>query len=254
MRKVYKICFFLLFLILGLNPKGHAQKILSVMVDAGHGGKDNGTTGSFSKEKDIVLDIAKLLAEKSNGIINIQLTRDSDEFLKLDERSSNANQNNVDLFISLHCNHIHLAYVNGTEVYVYGHSNDKEHNRIVERENGTHYLDQQEYEDISFILGEIEESAFLEQSILCGDFVTEIFDKNLELKQRGLRQANFRVLKNLEMPGVLLEIAYLSNPANEKYINSRKGKQEVADALWLAIEKYHKNIQKENPTFTLNSN
>ncbi len=248
------IPFYLLLFLLALSQNSMAQDTFNVMIDAGHGGKDNGTTGSFSKEKNIVLDIAKLLANKSNETINIQLTRHSDEFIKLEERANKANSQDIDLFISLHCNHIHLSYVNGTEVYVYGHSDDQENQRIAQRENGGHNHVHIENEDLSFILGGIQESAYLQQSIKYGNLVSDVFSSDVKLKQRGLRQANFRVLKHLEMPGVLLEIAYLSNPQNETYINSSEGKNDVADAIWKTIIEYNDNLNLTDSALTITAN
>ncbi len=248
--------FFLLacFFFWALSPKCQSSFPFNVMIDAGHGGKDSGTCGAHSKEKDIVLDIAKMLQSKSNQDINILLTRTNDVFIKLEERSKLANAQHSDLFISLHCNHIHLPKINGTEIYVFGQSYEKEHQHIVDRENGGFYIENSQSEDLSFILGEIEDSAYLNASIQYGNIVTTTLENNSSLKQRGLRQANFRVLKHLEMPGVLIEIAYLSNPENEKYINSALGKEEIAEALWQTIVQYLSTNQELNPSLSINSN
>ncbi len=242
-----------LLFVLALSQNGWTQSSFRVMIDAGHGGKDRGTSGTFSKEKDIVLDIAKRLQAKTNNEVQVILTRDSDQFLKLRERSEKANAEQIDLFISLHCNHIHLAYINGTEVYVYGHSDNEDHSDIVNRENGEENIEIYENHTALFILEEISESAYLEQSLLFGTYVSKSFENDVTLKQRGLRQANFRVLKDLTMPGVLIELAYLSNPENEKYINSEKGKSDITDALWRSILQYKRSFNLQASAYSLST-
>jgi len=243
------IPFLFFFFFWALSPKITAQQTFRVMIDAGHGGKDNGTTGANSVEKDIVLDIAEKLQVKSNSEIEIILTRNSDEFIKLKKRSELANKQNVDLFISLHCNHINLSYVHGSEVYVYGSAHSHEDHSIANRENGGFNEDSETDGNMSFILQGIESSAFLEQSLTFGTQVVSAFESSTTLRQRGLKQANFRVLKFLDMPGVLLEIAYLSNPANEAYILSEKGKDAVSLAIWDSIMEYKESLPKQAELF-----
>ncbi len=247
------ISFLSLILFLALSQNALSQNTLRVMIDAGHGGKDNGTTGLNSTEKDIVLDIAKLLKAKSNSEIELFLTRDSDTFIKLKKRALLANDNSIDLFISLHCNHINLSYVNGTEVFVYSSSSEHSDHALVSRENNEMYEDYEQEVDMSFILGEMSESAYFQQSISFGEQVVLAFENQNKLKQRGLKQANFRVLKHLEMPGILLEIAYLSNPSNEAYVLSENGKIEIAEAIWESIEKYRLSII-DSPSVNLLTN
>ena len=237
-----------------LSPKSFAQDTFRVMVDAGHGGKDNGTTGAHSVEKDIVLEIATKLSEMSSSQIEIILTRQDDEFIKLNRRADMANESDVDLFISLHCNHISHSYVHGTEVYVHGSGHTHEDRNIAERENGGLYEEDEVNENMSFILNEIAESAYLEQSLTYGNQVVSSFNSSNTLHQRGLRQANFRVLRTLDMPGVLIELAYLSNAKNEEYISSEKGKTEVVEVLWNSIVMYRNSLPQSSQLFLVNSN
>ena len=213
-----------------------------IVIDAGHGGKDHGTQGSISSEKDITLNISEKLEQKfeNNPIYDIILSRNDDSFIPLNQRTQIANSNEADLFISLHCNHIHLDHIHGTEVYVMGLSTSDEHLEIVKRENEELDI---EYEDSSnemHIFNSIFQSNYLEESVRLSQYLIFEFNKRSSLKQRGIKQAGFRVLKNASMPSVLIELAYLSNIKDEKYLLSEKGQNEVVDGIYYGILQYFK--------------
>ena len=204
------------FISFGQQP----EAIKTIVIDPGHGGKDNGTSGSNSVEKDLTLEVALQLKKEINSQfpnIKVILTREQDEFISLHKRSNIANLSNADLFISLHCNHIDESYVNGSEIYILGLSKADENLQIVKRENAI-WDDQDNNEnenEESHILFSLYQNATLSSSADFGQLLEKNLTITTTLKQRGVKQAGFSVLKNATMPSVLVEIAYLSNSSSD---------------------------------------
>lgn len=231
-----------------------AYSVSKIVIDAGHGGKDPGTVGKISKEKDITLSIAKRVGDLINQNlpgVKVVYTRSDDTFIPLDERSRIANRENADLFISIHCNAAPNKSITGTETYVMGLHRSNENLDVAMRENAViTYEDEyhEKYEGYdpnsaeSFIIFTMLQNAFLEQSL---DFATIIqgdLKERAKRPDRGVRQAGFLVLWKTSMPSVLVEVGYLSNPKEEVFLNSNEGQELIASSIFRAIKAYKQKV------------
>jgi N-acetylmuramoyl-L-alanine amidase len=190
--------------------------VKKIVIDPGHGGKDPGAIAFGLKEKDIVLDIAKKLApviEKELGC-EVLLTRDSDVFISLEERTAIANSENADLFVSLHINAHTSANVRGIETYYLNLTADAGAMRVAARENST---STHQMSDLQDILSDImKNSKMSESSRLAQQVHNSILTKAKsngfgDIRNLGVKQAPFYVLIGAEMPAILIEIAFISN-------------------------------------------
>jgi N-acetylmuramoyl-L-alanine amidase len=267
MQKIYKHFLFQVFVaIIVLNPTTLLQaqeKKFKVVIDAGHGGKDSGTigTGKYKKkEKDIALAVALLVNKKLKAYNDIEpiLTRKTDVFLELYQRARIANKNKADLFISIHCNANKSKSPNGSETYVLGVHRNKANLEVVKRENAViqlesnhklHYEGYDPKHPESFISLTILQEEFLDQSILFASMIQDFFKKNNNhIKDRSVQQAGFAVLRLTYMPSVLTEIGFLSNPKEEKKLQSKKGQEEIANSIVKAILSYKRYIRINTPS------
>jgi len=226
--------------------------VFTVVIDAGHGGIDPGNVGNGYFEKKIALNIALGVGERleNNNNFKIIYTRKNDRLVNLFDRAKIANDANADLFISIHCDsHTSNAYGAGT--FVLGlHANERNF-QVSKKENSVIFLEEnytQKYDGfnpnnpesvISLVLMQEE---YLEQSITAANFIQESFVKNLKRKNRTVKQAGFIVLKYTYMPSVLIETGFLTNKAEGKYLNSKKGQKEMSNSIADAIIKYKKSI------------
>ncbi len=250
--------FFLTFLIIGLtsltlNNKNY--KVKKIVIDAGHGGKDIGCHGKRSKEAQIALAVALKLGEKiTNELKDVKViyTRDTDEFIELQERAAIANRNNANLFISIHCNSAKASHIAGSETYTMGlHTSDgnldvaKRENSVILNEDN--YLEKYNGYDpnspIAHILLANYQSAFLSQSIKFASFVEENFKDELGRNSRGVKQAGFIVLWKTTMPSSLIEIGYLTNEDDEKYLKNPVHQNDVANSIVRAIKRYKESVE-----------
>ena len=212
-----------------------AYSVSKIVIDAGHGGKDPGTVGKISKEKDITLSIAKRVGELINQNlpgVKVVYTRSDDTFIPLDERSRIANRESADLFISIHCNAAPNKGVTGTETYVMGLHKSNENLDVAMRENAViTYEDEyhEKYEGYdpnsaeSFIIFTMLQNAFLEQSLDFASIIQGDLKERAKRPDRGVRQAGFLVLWKTSMPSVLVELATLATK-EEVFLNSNEGK------------------------------
>ena len=228
------------------------NNVFTVVIDAGHGGKDPGNRGNGYFEKHIALNIALGVGERLEKDKNFKIiyTRKTDRFVDLFDRAKIANDANADLFISIHCDsHTSNAYGAGT--FVLGlHANERNF-QIAKKENSVIFLEEnytQKYDGfdpnnpesvISLVLMQEE---YLDQSINAANFIQESFVKNLKRKNRTVKQAGFIVLKYTYMPSVLVETGFLTNKSEGKYLNSKKGQKEMSNSIADAIIKYKNNI------------
>ncbi len=233
------------------------DKLDKIVIDAGHGGKDHGCSGDHSKEKFIVLDIAKrlgALVKFYHPEIEVVYTRDTDVFIPLDTRIDIANKNKADLFISIHANAIHKDYVSGTETYVMGLHRAEENLAVAKRENSA-ILMENNYEQTyggydpnspeAHILLSMYQNAYLDKSINFATKIENSFTTRTPLKSRGVKQAGFLVLRKATMPSVLIETGFLTNDLDEAYLMSEQGKDESADAILKAITQYKREVEGE---------
>lgn len=234
-----------------------AQKNFTVVIDAGHGGKDPGARGLISNEKDINLSIALKVGQKiKNQVPNatVYYTRSKDVFLTLSERSKFANDKKADLFISIHTNSSTNPAASGTETFSLGVAKTKENLEVAMTENSVILLEddyKQTYQGFdpksveSYIMFEFMQDKHMEQSISLASMVQSEF-KKCNRKDRGVQQAGFWVLKTTAMPAVLVEVGFISNKEEEKYLNSAEGQDALANAIYKAFCSFKKDFEKKS--------
>jgi len=223
-----------------------------VVLDAGHGGKDPGNLGNGYREKNIALNVVLKIGEEleKNKDIKVVYTRKTDVFIGLNERGNIANKAKANLFVSVHCNS-HNSQAYGTETFVLGiHRNDTNF-EVAKKENAVIFMEN-DYESkydgfnpnspestISILLGQEE---YLDQSILLASFIQDNFTTKLHRNNRKVKQAGLVVLHQTVMPSVLVELGFLTNNSEGRYLNSQKGQNEMANAITDAILSYKKSI------------
>ncbi len=235
-----------------------AKQPFTVVIDAGHGGKDPGAIGyNGTQEKRIVLDVAKRLKTTfKKDKIKVLLTRDKDEFLRLKQRADIANKNHADLFISLHCNAIggskkRREGVLGFTTYFLSPARTNEARAVEMFENGAlKYEEDEEDEennDLDFIVNDVIQTKFLDESNYISEQIFNSMNKNgiKKVHGTGISQAGFYVLRKAFMPAILFEMGFISNPAEEKLLNSTKHKEKIAKSLHDAIIKYKEKYYEQ---------
>ncbi len=217
--------------------------VRKIVIDPGHGGKDPGAVAFGLKEKDIVLEIAKKLApilEEQTGA-EVILTRDSDIFIPLEERTAIANANEADLFISIHINAHPLSKVHGLETYYLNLSSDPEAMRVAALENST---STHQMNDLQDILSDIMKNSKINESSRLAGFVHNSLSKGIEdiqkkdFKNLGVKQAPFYVLIGAEMPAILLELGFISNPNDSEDLKSDKFLDILASHIAKGVQSY----------------
>ncbi|WP_312406456.1 N-acetylmuramoyl-L-alanine amidase [Rhizobium sp.] len=223
--------------------------VFTVAVDAGHGGIDAGASGATTKtpEKTVTLDFARLLAERLNKVEGVKafLTREDDTFLSLSQRVTIARQKHADLFISLHADTLAQKDIRGATIYTLS---DKASDRMAEnlavRENLSDQLagfsiesGPPEVADILLDLTRRETQAF---SVALADNVVKSFEGQVGLINNPHRQANFQVLRAPDIPSVLLEMGFLSNPEDEKLLLDEAWRAKVAGLVANAVDRYRR--------------
>lgn len=257
-----KICAFFsltwVFMILGMTFSfGQKDELLdsaikTVVIDAGHGGKDPGCSGAKSNEKSVCLNMALHLGElikKNYPEIKVIYTRDKDVFVELDERARIANRNKADLFICIHANSAGSAAY-GAETYVLGLHRTESQQKIAERENSTIYLEDdggEKYKNFdlspdAIIARQLQLSVFLDQSINFASKVQAEF-KTLGRHDRGVKQAGFLVLYKTTMPSVLIESGFLTNVQEENFLATSENQKKMANAMFSAFKKYKNELE-----------
>ena len=254
--------FLILFLLMGFVHVAFAQRkqTFTVVIDAGHGGKDPGALGSMSKEKDIALSVAKKLGEKINSThsdVKVIYTRTTDKFIALDERPKIANRANAQLFISLHCNALDRRKTSpqGVETYILGLHRSQDNLEVAKRENSvivyednyeTKYQGFNPKEPESYIIFEFMSNKFLEQSLSFASLTQHELINGAKRTNRNVRQAGFLVLRETGMPSVLIELGYITNRDEERYLNSAHGQNTIANSILKAFTKYKTEFDKRN--------
>jgi len=253
--------FFLLFLLM-LFPVEVKAGDFKVIIDAGHGGKDPGAIGSFSKEKDINLGVALQLGEmikSRNPNVKVIYTRDGDFFVELQERANIANRSKAQLFISIHTNSSPGSAAYGTETYTMGLRRSNENLEVARRENSVILLEDNykvKYEGFdpnsseSYIMFETLHDRFMDQSISMASNIQKEF-RSSDITDRGVRQDVFLVLRNTGMPSVLVELGYISNRNEENFLNSKTGQQKLANAIYNAFAQFKRTYDKRQGVVTI---
>ncbi len=228
--------------------------IKTVVIDAGHGGKDPGASGSKTREKDIALNVALKLGEyitKNFPDVHVIYTRKTDVFLELHERAEIANQAKADLFIAVHCHASPNPDNYGTSTYVLGLHRTEANLEVAKRENAVILLEEDRDKNYEFdpnspeghIIMSMKQNAFLDQSIDFASKVENQFEHYSKRKSLGVKQAGFYVLYKTTMPSLLAEIGFISNPEEEKFLQSSKGQDQIANALMNAFREYKTEME-----------
>lgn len=231
------------------------NKIRTVVIDAGHGGNDSGAVGDNVFEKDIALEIALKLGkyiEEKFPDVNVIYTRTTDVRVDLHRRAAIANENNADLFISIHTNSIDNPSPYGTETLVLGLHRAGEsfdaairENSVIlyEEDHSVRYSNFDPTSPESYIMFSLMRNIYDEQSVNFATFVQDQFRERAMRKDRGVKRQGLLVLADLSMPGVLIETGFISNPAEEKYLMSEDGQDFIASAIFRAFRDYKNEIE-----------
>ena len=224
----------------------------TVVLDAGHGGKDPGSQGKYgTKEKDVVLDITKRvgrLLEKNAGI-KVVYTRDEDVFVPIIDRTKMANDTNGKLFVSVHANANKNRKIQGFETYLLRPGKSEDAIEVASRENAVIKLEEKtgQYDNLTgenLIMATMAQSMFMKESEDLAAIIQMELDKRLNTPNRGVKQAGFYVLIGASMPNVLVEVGYLSNPAEEKNLKQAVHKQRIAESIYEGIKHFKYSREK----------
>jgi N-acetylmuramoyl-L-alanine amidase len=229
-----------------------------VVIDPGHGGRDPGTHGAKAKEKDINLAVAlktgRYISEYLKDV-KVIYTRDDDTYPGLDERADVANRHKADIFISIHSNWWSDKRVAGSETYVLGQTMDEANLRVAMKENSVITFEENyetKYEGYdpnsveSFIIFSLMQNTYLKQSTEFASLLQQQFRDRVGRKDRGVRQAGFLVLWRTTMPSVLVELGYVSNAEEEKFLMSEQGQDYLASAIFRAFRDYKQSIDSRS--------
>ena len=257
-----KPLFFLLLLFnlynVNLLSQTNSTNIRTIVIDPGHGGKDSGTLGTKRfkiYEKHVALAVSlklgNYIAEEFPDV-KIIYTRDTDVFLELNERTEIANKSNADLFISIHCDGFTNPKPSGASVFVMGMSKLKANMDVAMRENSAIYLEdnyQQKYDGFdpksaeSYIVFSLMQNTYLNQSLQIAEEVESEFSNRANRKSRGVKQAPFYVISRTNMPSILVECGFLTNPKEEEFLHSDLGQDYIASAIFRAFRSYKQKIE-----------
>ena len=218
-------------------------KVKKIVIDPGHGGKDPGAIGRGGlMEKEVTLKLGKLLKDKLEGEAGakVVMTRDTDVFIPLEERTAIANSQDADLFVSLHINASPRRAASGIETYILSISNNEEAKRVAARENAT---STRSVSDLEFILNDLIKTAKTNDSarlatVVQDNLVMKLKQKFDGIKSHGVKGAPFYVLIGTKMPAILVEVSFISNPEEEKRLRDEAYLQEVVNGIAAGILNY----------------
>lgn len=248
------ILFFGIISLLAQFPEPvHADRrgfVNTVVIDPGHGGRDPGAVGRRAREKDITLAISLKVGEyikEHLPDVKVVYTRTTDEFVELWRRAQIANENQADLFISIHCNSARNTAATGTETFVMGLHRSQANLEVARKENASILFEEdymETYEGFdphspeANIIFTLYQNAYLDQSLAVASMVQGQFRERARRVDRGVKQAGFLVLYQVTMPGILVEAGFLSNPREEEYLASETGQVHIASAIFRAFRDY----------------
>lgn len=242
----------ILFVSLSYTTASYAQKKYTVVLDAGHGGKDSGNIGNGYREAKVALRVAldvgkELLTAKD---VNVLYTRKKDVFVELHNRAKKANDIKADLFVSIHCDAFHKSEPNGASTFVLGLNGNKENLEISKRENSVILLEDNYKQNYDYdpnspesVIGlSVLQEDNLDNSLGIAGMIQSNF-VSLKRNNRRVKQANFLVLRETVMPSVLIELGFLTNKKEGKFLNTRAGQIKMAKAIANAIKKYINSLK-----------
>jgi N-acetylmuramoyl-L-alanine amidase len=230
-----------------------AGPLRTIVLDAGHGGHDSGATGPGGlMEKEVVLDVTKRVAKLVSARLGIKvlLSRDSDFFVPLKDRTSFANKERADLFVSIHANaHPHASHEGVETYFLSSEATDIAARRTAAQENAVVQLEKQAatparggaQDLLRQVLWDLAQSDFLVESSRLAEVVQDSMTRSLRIPNRGVKQAGFYVLGGAAMPAVLIEVGFVTNPREEKRLRDTKYRDEIAQAIFAGIAEYKRN-------------
>lgn len=233
-----------------------------VVIDAGHGGKDVGAIGpGGTYEKDVVLAVSKRLAEVINQKPGMRavLTRDDDKFLRLRDRTHIARDHKADLFISIHADSFHSHHAKGSSVYALSQrgASSEAARLLAEKENAADLIagvDMDSKDDmLRSVLLDLSQTGVIKESISVGDMVLRQIGGVNKLHKRRVEQAGFAVLKSHDVPSILIELAFISNPAEEKRLKSVSYQKQLANAIMVGVSDYFSHTPPPGTLLALNN-
>ena len=241
-------CLWLVFPLVGAQAE---SRDFIVVIDPGHGGRDPGAIGKRGKEKNINLNVALKLGKliKNNcKDVSIVYTRDKDTFVGLDRRAQIANDAKANLFISIHTNSVARGRtVRGTETYTLGLHRTEDNLEVAKKENAVILIEndyEQRYAGFnpnsseSYIIFEFLQDKNMEKSVQLATLIQRQFKNTAKRIDKGVHQAGFLVLRETTMPGVLVELGYISTPDEERYLLTESGTDALAKSIYRAFIKY----------------
>jgi N-acetylmuramoyl-L-alanine amidase len=233
--------------------------IRTVIIDPGHGGKDPGCLGKYSHEADVALAISlklgKMIKTYYGNDIQVIYTRTEDKFVELAERARIANRNNGDLFICIHANASANTASKGTETYFLGMHKAEAQLKVAERENNvilveddykSGYQNYDPKDPDSYIYIVMKASLYMEQSGAFAEAIQKYVANTPNVTDRGVKQAGFLVLHQVNMPSVLIETGFLTNAEEEKVLNSETDQYNIAKAIFMGFVDYKKMVDTKN--------
>lgn len=226
----------------------------TIVIDAGHGGKDPGCHGKSAEEADVALSVAlelgRVITENMPGV-RVVYTRKKDEFVELHDRAALANKNKADLFISLHCNS-GPTDIAGTETYTMGLHTAEGNLEVAKRENAVILREEnykKKYDGFdpnspqAHIMFSLYQNAYIGNSLAFASKIEDQFQARLGRSSRGVKQAGLLVLWKTSMPSVLVEIGFLTNAKEEKYLNNKTNQVYIASGIYRALKEYKAEIE-----------
>jgi N-acetylmuramoyl-L-alanine amidase len=220
----------------------------TIVLDAGHGGHDSGATGPTGlMEKDLVLDVTRRVAKlvEAQLGLKVRLTRDADHFVTLRERTSIANRERADLFVSIHANAHRATATDGVETYfLSSEATDGAARQVAALENGVVQLEPTngratgQVDIVKAILWDLAQSEFQTESSRLAEVVHDSMTQSLRISNRGVKQAGFYVLGGAAMPAILIEIGFVTNPREERRLKDTKYRDEIARAIFAGLVEY----------------
>src|SRR5437773_2471682 len=231
----------------------------TIVLDAGHGGHDSGAMGPTGlMEKDLVLDVTRRvgkLVEERLGI-KVRFTRDADHFVTLRDRTSFANRERADLFVSIHANAHRETATDGVETYfLSSEATDSAARQVAAAENGVVQLESAggrgnggKTDIVRMILWDLAQSEFQMESSRLAEVVHDSMTQSLRISNRGVKQAGFYVLGGAAMPAILIEIGFVTNPREEKRLKDTRYRDEIARAILTGLTEYKRNWDERTRT------
>ena len=280
MRLKGNIILIAILLIISIE-KNFAQgyKVKTIVIDAGHGGDKPGAAGQYSKEKNIALQVALKLGRKFEAEmpnVKIIYTRKKDIDVSLYKRAEIANNAHADLFIAIHCNsmpdkkivtgyikrrgkkiarygYIKNKATSGTETFVAGSHRLNEQNGAIrenadislEKDYKKHYNGYDPKDPETFIILSLFKNVYRDKSLRLAGLIQKNYTRDNKRLDRGVKEQGILVLQRCGLPSVLTEIGFISNPAEEKYMNSARGQSEIVNAIFKAVKTYKKETDRK---------